>query len=124
MNTPSLHHVSFIVSDITKADVLYGKILGLPSDERPDLGFPGLFYQLGHGQQLHLMQLDNPDAASIRPYHGGRYRHLALAVSSLADIQHKLDGAGLAYTLSASGRAALFCYDFDGNSIEVIQINR
>jgi glyoxylase I family protein len=31
-----------------------------------------------------------------------------------------LDGARIAYTLSRSGRAALFCRDPDGNALEFI----
>jgi len=115
------HHASIIVSDLKEAAFIYGDILGLQPDFRPDLNFPGLFYQLGEGQQLHLMQLENPDALSERPKHGGRYRHLAFSVDDLTEIQHKLDGVGIYYTLSNSGRSALFFYDKDGNGIELIQ---
>ncbi len=46
--------------------------------DRPDLPYPGEWYELGGGQQLHLMKLPNPDAGSVRPEHGGRDHHLAL----------------------------------------------
>jgi len=76
----SFHHVAIIVADLDKAAWLYCDILGLEADVRPDLNFAGLFFKLGNGQQLHIMKLDNPDAASQAPAHGGRYRHFALAV--------------------------------------------
>jgi len=117
----AFHHVAIIVSDLSKADLIYGDILGLKQDVRPDLKFEGLFYQLGNGQQLHLMQLDNPDTNSSKPEHGGRYRHFALAVSDLAMIQARLTQENIAYTPSKSGRAAIFFYDFDGNAIELIE---
>jgi len=117
----AFHHVAIIVSDLIKAKQVYGDILGLEQDIRPELNFDGLFYSLGGGQQLHIMLLDNPDAASIKPQHGGRYRHFALSVSNLDDMKSKLEQKGIAYTQSKSGRAALFFYDFDGNAVELIQ---
>ena len=119
--TIAFHHVALIVSDLDKAKHVYGEVLGLIREPRPDLNFDGLFYSLGNGQQLHIMLLDNPDAQSITPEHGGRYRHFALAVSDLDSIKTKLDDASIPYTMSKSGRAALFFYDFDGNAIELIQ---
>lgn len=115
------HHVAIIVSDLAKAKQVYGDILGLAQDFRPDLNFDGLFYQLGHGQQLHIMLLNNPDAESMKPEHGGRYRHFALSVSNLDVIKSKLTQNNIAFTQSKSGRDALFFYDFDGNAIELIQ---
>jgi len=119
----SFHHVAIIVSDLAKAKQVYGDILGLEQDVRPDLKFDGLFYKLGNGQQLHIMFLDNPDATSVKPEHGGRYRHFALSVVNLEAIKTKLTQYNIAYTLSKSGRDALFFYDFDGNAIELVQQN-
>ena len=116
-----LHHIAIIVSDLKQAATIYGGVLQLEQDERPDLKFDGLFYKLGHGQQLHLMKLDNPDVDSIKPEHGGRYKHFALAVSDLEDIKMRLAQQHIVYTHSKSGRAAIFFYDFDGNAIELIQ---
>ncbi|MDX8384203.1 MAG: VOC family protein [Ghiorsea sp.] len=120
---PVLHHVAMIVADLEKAAQLYGDILGLQLDQRPDLKFNGLFYKLGNGQQLHLMKLDNPDAASLTPEHGGRYRHLALGVTHLDVLKHKLEEHGFAYTSSKSGRAAIFFYDSDGNAVELLAVD-
>jgi glyoxylase I family protein len=33
----------------------------------------------------------------------------------------ELDKAKLTYTLSSSGRRALFCRDYDGNTLELIE---
>jgi glyoxylase I family protein len=118
----SLHHASFLVSDLERATDFYHRLLGLPLLERPDLGYPGLWLQLGAQQQLHLMQLPNPDAGRERPEHGGRDRHIALHIGGLADLEARLQGEGIAYTLSRSGRRALFCRDPDGNALEFIEI--
>jgi len=89
-------------------------------DSRPDLAYPGAWLVIGGGQ-IHLLELPNPDPVDGRPAHGGRDRHLALGVVRLEPLIEKLDQAGIGYTLSKSGRAALFCRDFDGNAIELIE---
>ena len=116
-----LHHVAIIVSDLERSVLFYEQVLGLQRDLRPDLGFPGLFYSLGGGQQLHLMQIDNPCDGNLKPEHGGRDHHFALAVDFLDRLVEKLEQADVTYTMSRSGREALFCRDPDGNAIEIIQ---
>jgi glyoxylase I family protein len=40
---------------------------------------------------------------------------------ALEPIQDALNKAGIIYTMSLSGRRALFCRDPDGNTIEIIE---
>lgn len=115
-----VHHASLIVADTAKALVFYCDILGMPLTDRPDLGFPGAWLQLGE-QQIHLLELANPDPTTGRPEHGGRDRHVALSVAALDPVKEALDKNGVAYTLSKSGRKALFCRDPDGNALEILQ---
>ena len=118
----NLHHVSFIVEDITIALAFYQEVLGLEIDSsRPDLGYPGAWLILPGNQQLHLMQLPNPDKGNERPEHGGRDHHAAFAVSSIEKISQSLEHLKISYTKSKSGRKALFCRDPDGNALEFIQ---
>lgn len=65
------------------------------------------------------MELPNPDPIDGRPDHGGRDRHVAFTIQDLGPLKDRLDGAGVTYTMSKSGRAALFCRDLDGNAYEV-----
>lgn len=117
-----IHHVSLIVADTGRALDFYRGVLGLEiAPERPDLSFPGAWLWVG-GQQIHLLELPNPDPREGRPAHGGRDRHLAMSVEALAPIMARLDAAGIGYTMSRSGRRALFCRDPDGNAIELIEI--
>jgi len=130
MNEPvilRLHHASLIVEDINIALAFYQEVLNLPIDQgRPDLGYPGAWLTLPGEQQLHLMQLPDPDKKSECPEpqfdHGGRDYHVAFSVSSVDKITRKLDEIGIPYTRSRSGRNALFCRDPDGNALEFIQI--
>lgn len=118
----ALLHAGLLVADVARAKAFYESVLGLtPYPNRPELPYPGEWYDLGGGQQLHLMALPNPDAGSKRPEHGGRDRHIALAVANMAALKSRLDAAGVKYTASKSGRAALFCRDPDANTIEFVE---
>lgn len=114
------HHVSLLVADTARSLDFYCGVLGLELEAaRPDLGFPGAWLNIGGGQ-IHLLELANPDPVTERPEHGGRDRHTALQVDDFDALRQHLDRAGIPYTLSRSGRQALFCRDPDGNAIELI----
>lgn len=111
-----------IVQDTEQALTFYVGVLGLQQDRsRPDLGYPGAWLTVGDGQ-IHLLELPNPDPTTGRPKHGGRDRHLALRITSLSVLQSSLELAGIGFTLSKSGRKALFCRDYDGNALEFIEL--
>jgi glyoxylase I family protein len=114
-------HASVLVRDTEIALSFYRAILGMTVDPaRPELGFPGAWLQVG-GQQIHLLQLPNPDPLDTRPQHGGRDRHVAVYVANLDAVSARLESAAVPYTRSRSGRHALFCRDPDGNAIEIIE---
>ena len=120
-NFIAIHHASFIISDVERAKYFYHDILGLPiSNARPDLSFDGLWLDIHDHQQIHLLLVDNPDPLK-RPSHGGRDRHTAFRVKKLSLIQAHLDEHDIAYTISQSGRQALFCRDPDGNTLELME---
>jgi len=119
----ALLHAGLLVSDLARAKVFYESVLGMKRvANRPELPYPGEWYELGGGQQLHLMNLPNPDAASVRPEHGGRDHHIALAVKNMDALKSRLDAAGVTYTASKSGRAAMFCRDPDANTLEFVEV--
>ncbi len=113
-----LLHTGIIVSDIARSRAFYEGLLGLvPSDKRPAMNFEGVWYDIGLNQ-LHLMVVPNPYADAELPAHGGRDYHVAFAVDDVMAIKQALDEAGVEYSMSMSGRAALFCRDPDGNALE------
>ena len=116
-----IHHASVVVADTARALRFYVDVLQIPlSPDRPELGFPGAWLQIG-AQQIHLLELPNPDPGSGRPAHGGRDRHIALQISGLDEIEQRLQQHAVAYTRSRSGRRALFCRDPDGNALELVE---
>jgi len=116
----SILHSSVIVQDTKIALHFYHDILGLEIDHsRPDLGYPGAWVNVGK-QQIHLLELMNPDPTINRPLHGGRDRHTAIATNQFDKLLKLLKKNNIEYTLSKSGRKALFCRDPDGNALEFI----
>jgi len=113
-------HIALLVSDLKKAAQFYEQALDLQRIERPGLAFDGIWYGLDGGQQIHLMRLDNPYQDCIKPLHGGRDNHVAIQTGDLKPIAARLDHLSIPYSISRSGRAALFCRDPDGNTIELL----
>lgn len=72
---------------------------------------------------IHLMELPNPDPADGRPQHGGRDRHFCVGVEALDPIVEALDRADMPYTMSKSGRPAMFFRDPDMNTIECVVLD-
>lgn len=116
-----LLHASLLVADLERARAFYEGMLGLsPSPARPEMSFPGVWYDVGEAQ-IHLLCLPNPDPVEGRPEHGGRDRHTAFAVDDIAALRAALEAGDIPFTVSQSGRAALFCRDPDGNALEFVE---
>ena len=116
-----IHHASVVVADSRRALRFYVDILGMQLDpSRPDLGFPGAWLWVGD-QQIHLLEVANPDTAEGRPAHVGRDRHTALQVRGLDELQQRLETADIPYSRSRSGRKAIFCRDPAGKGIELVE---
>lgn len=111
-------HTGLIIGDLQRSRAFYEGLLGLtPNPHRPDFGFEGVWYDIG-ANQVHLMVVPNPYADMQRPEHGGRDTHIAFSVDDVEPVRAALDAAGIPYSMSKSGRAAVFCRDPDGNALE------
>lgn len=118
----SIHHVTLLVADLPRARDFYETMLGLEiNPARPVMSFEGVWYDIG-AAQIHLMRLPNPDAGLERPAHGGRDRHVAFLINDIVELQARLTRADIPFTLSQSGRRALFCRDPDDNALEFISV--
>jgi len=116
-------HVSLLVEDTRRSLEFYQGLLGLAVNrDRPDFGFPGAWLDISDGQQIHLLESVEDSRGRKQSGHGGRDFHFALEVTDLEIVCRSLDSAGIAYSLSRSGRRALFCRDPDGNAIELVEV--
>ena len=122
MMVKALHHVSLLISDLARSQKFYQEVLGLSLIKRPDLKFDGLWFALcdDASQQLHLLLLADNIPSRTLPEHVGRDGHFALLVDELSVYIEMADKAGIPYTMSRSGRDAVFLRDPDGNGIELI----
>jgi glyoxylase I family protein len=113
-------HATLLVTDLEVSRYFYETVLGLLPAPR-DLSFAGAWYQLGP-VQIHLIVAERVIGDRINPEKWGRNRHLALAVTDIETMKQHLESLGQTFQLSASGRAALFIADPDGNLIELTQV--
>jgi glyoxylase I family protein len=109
----SLDHASVRIADLARSRAFYEGILGLRLAPRPDLGFPGTWYDLG-GAQLHLIQQGKmfEDIDPTDP-------HVALRVESVERVRQMLDARAIPYL--HFGGPQLWIRDPDGNVVELCE---
>nr|CAD1843116.1 unnamed protein product [Ananas comosus var. bracteatus] len=120
----SIHHVGLLCENLERSLAFYKDLLGLEINEaRPNdkLPYRGAWLWVG-SEMIHLMELPNPDPLTGRPEHGGRDRHACIAIRDVSKLKAIFDKAGISYTLSRSGRPAIFARDPDGNALEFTQV--
>lgn len=120
----SMHHVGILCENLERSLDFYQNLLGLQINEaRPDdkLPYRGAWLWVG-SEMIHLMELPNPDPLTGRDEHGGRDRHTCIAIRDVSKLKAILDKAGIPYTLSRSGRPAIFTRDPDANALEFTQV--
>ncbi|MEH1941891.1 MAG: VOC family protein [Nostoc sp.] len=115
--TQSLH-TAILVTDLERSEHFYGKVLGLSKIDR-SLKYAGAWYQVGD-YQIHLIvattvPTENPNEK------WGRNPHIAFSVTDLDAAKQEFLNHNYPIQASASGRAALFTQDPDGNIIELSQ---
>lgn len=118
-----LHHGSLIVKDLSCSIYFYCQVIGLKQNLlRPKMSFDGAWLDVGE-QQIHLLKLPETEQSLNQPEHAGRDRHLAIHVTQVEVIKLNLEVHQIPFTMSRSGREALFCRDPDGNGLEFIKID-
>ena len=123
MRIDSLHHAQIPYPRGAEAEArrFYGEGLGLAEMPRPrELDDrPGMWFDLGHGQQLHLLALDEDV--------GSPSYHFALRVPDLAGTRAELRARGVASEdrerFAELGYDRCFVRDPFGNTIELLQVS-
>lgn len=118
-----VHHVALLCASLERSLDFYCDTLGLevnPDRPHDKLPYRGAWLWIGP-EMIHLMELPNPDPLTGRPKHGGRDRHFCVGVESIDALEKRLKEAGVDYTRSMSGRAAIFFRDPDSNCLECVE---
>jgi len=114
-------HATVLVSDLEQAEHFYSNVLGLSKIER-SLKYLGAWYQVGEFQ-FHLIVVPDSVSSELKnPDKWGRNPHVAFSVADLEAAKNQLIAHNCPIQMSASGRAALFTQDPDGNIIELSQL--
>jgi glyoxylase I family protein len=93
MTAAAFHHLQLTVTDIERSRAFYGTFLGLPELKRPEFPFPGAWFGLANGQELHIVRVPNPvwrEPGVMQIFE----THIALRVDSFSGAIEKLHSAG------------------------------
>ena len=117
-------HVSITVTDVEKAREFYSGVLGFKEDPRPAFDFPGIWYSLNEGLQLHIILNDQLVRPAVeREKIEARYPHFALWTDDCDATAERIQALGLVCRDVFSGPTGLrqvFVKDPDGNMVEFI----
>lgn len=120
----SFAHVSVTVTDLGRAREFYRDKLGFEEIARPEFNFPGAWFNLGGGLQLHLIVNETIQRSDHeRRTFDVKYAHFALFTEEAGQLFEALRIRGLAvheFYSSPTGMRQLFVKDPDGNMIEFI----
>lgn len=114
-----IDHISVLITDVAKSRAFYHEILGLPEIAPPqEFNFVALWFDLGGGQTLHLLQKPTPDTISPR--------HFCLHVADIVAAREHCQRLGVTVEPTVKFAAAdrFFIRDPDGNRIELLQWHR
>ena len=75
-----LNHVAIHVRDVERSIDFYGKKLGLNQIARPAFDFPGAWFELDDGRQLHLI-----GGLNVTVHSSNRGNHFAIEVDSISE---------------------------------------
>ncbi len=93
MFSSAFHHFQVTVTDLEKSRAFYGEFLALPELQRPEFAFPGAWFQLTQGQELHIVCVPHPlwrRPSSMEIFE----THIALRVESFRGALERLHAAG------------------------------
>ncbi len=93
MAATAFHHFQVTVTDLEKSRAFYGGFLELAELKRPQYLFPGAWFALAGGQELHLVCVPNPIWRAPRVMEIYE-THIALRVRSFRGAVEKLHAAG------------------------------
>ena len=117
MTIRELNHVAIYVTDVERSSEFYRDVLQLEAISRPAFTFPGAWFRLGTGQELHLIA--DHGAPFFR---SNENNHFALKVEDLDQWERHLKSVRAECAprkQRPDGAWQLFLRDPDGHVIEL-----
>ena len=104
-----------------KSAAFYEGILGWKRDPRPEMGFPGAWYKVGDGMQIHLMTAEKPDHLPKQAgQRGGLDSHFAVRIPNFDAVLAILREKGYSIQEGKMGnKRRFFTRDPDYNLVEL-----
>jgi len=93
MEIEALHHVALNATNLDRSRRFYQEILGLEEIARPPFPFPGAWFRLAGGQQLHLIVHTSPTLRKSSVI-DTRDVHVAVRVASYGRALERLRSLG------------------------------
>lgn len=122
----TIDHVTLVVKDLESCTKFYRDVLGMEPCERPDFGFPGLWFQSGSTQIHVTVESEEAGPAGLPPFAGtnpSRGLHFAFEVESCDAAAEQLREMGVEIVTGPrsrpDGARQLYIYDPDGHLVEL-----
>ena len=117
MQVNKLDHVNIHTANVERLAEWYGRVLGMPSGNRPPFAFPGAWLYCGDQATVHLVGLDEqPKTAGLQ------LEHFAFTATGLEGFMSRLQREGVRYDarkVPRSGAVQVNLWDPDGNHIHI-----
>ena len=116
----AVHHNSFSVRDLERAQHFYEVVLGHEPIRRPDLGLAGAWYSAGNAEVHLIQQPDGADVGTPPPSLTPIANHQAFAVDDYEKTLQHFRKHGLEVMETNPENGQLWVRDPDGNILEFI----
>jgi len=118
MQITQLNHVAVHVRNLVASRRFYADMLKLQEIPRPAFDFPGAWFSLGPGQELHLIAREPNEGMHTPPHE----RHYALMVADISAAKQQLEACGIEHrgpNQRPDGALQIFLRDPDEHVIEL-----
>lgn len=116
------HHMSFPVRDLAVSRAFYEDLFEVEELERPDLGFPGVWYRIGDCE-IHLLEIPEGVRTVAPPGQLNPLdRHAAFAVDDYDAALAAIEERGLEVLPTGVEGGQMWLLDPDGHILELIAV--
>ena len=129
VSVKGIDHITIVVEDLERSRKFYTEILGMQEVERPDFGFPGLWFQAG-SSQIHLNVAGQEAGQAGLPCLGAKLPsrgfHYAFEIDDCDAAAPRLTALGFEIVTGPKSRPdgarQLYIYDPDGHLVELFSL--